>query len=82
MLKTGKFIIISTGTSNGRMLGFNKRKAEQANIVNGMWWVRWGSLKKKKKVKLHTICNTPGISFFWFLFNWKPSYDIAYWPIF
>lgn len=49
MLKTGKFIIISTGTSNGRMLGFNKRKAEQANIVNGMWWVRWGSLKKKKK---------------------------------
>lgn len=36
MLKTGKFIIISTGIGNGRMLGFNKRKAEQANIVNGM----------------------------------------------
>lgn len=36
MLKTGKFIIISTGTGNGRMLEFDKRKAEQANTVNGM----------------------------------------------
>lgn len=35
MLKTGKFIIISNGTSNGRMLKSNK-KAEQASILNGM----------------------------------------------
>ena len=35
MLKIGKFISISNGTSNGRMLKFNK-KAEQASILNGM----------------------------------------------
>lgn len=36
MLKTGKFIIISSGTGNNRILGFDKRKADQANILNEM----------------------------------------------
>lgn len=52
MLKTGKFIIISSGTGNNRMLGFDKRKADQANILNEMWWIRWENKKKKFQAPL------------------------------
>lgn len=42
------------------MLGVDKRKAEQANILNGMWWVGKEVGGKKSHTPLsnqYSICN-------------------------